>query len=79
MTYSPAYLRPHEENRVKAARADAHRAYPGTVGEVLARELGAWLYVGHRFDMHRYGWRLVVDIENRCLQLDRDRQTATYG
>lgn len=47
---APPSLATHELNQLRAAARHAARAFPGPVGELLARELCAHADFGYRFD-----------------------------
>lgn len=40
---------PHEMMRIRAAAYRATRVYPGSVGQLIARELNAWVDFGEKF------------------------------
>lgn len=42
-------LQPHESMRLRNAALLARHRYPGPVGEVLAKEITAWVEFGYRF------------------------------
>lgn len=58
----PPALAPHEQSRIRAARFRAKRLYPGPVGELIDRELGAWADFGFRLDKSGMAARLVDHI-----------------
>lgn len=55
-------LSPQESSRLRAAAHHAKRAYPGPVGELLARELTAYADFGYRFAADGLLVRLAVDV-----------------
>lgn len=58
----PPALAPHEQSRIRAAQFRAKRLYPGPVGELIDRELGAWADFGYKFDKSGMAARLVDHI-----------------
>jgi hypothetical protein len=59
--------------RVAAALTDAPRAYPGPVGELLVREIGAWAEWAHRLDKSSLGVRLVEAVERKTREMVTER------
>jgi hypothetical protein len=55
-------LPPHETLRLRAAAHHAKRAYPGAVGELLARELTAHAEFGYRFAVDGLLPRLATEV-----------------
>ena len=52
----------HEVSRIRAAAHHAARAYPGAVGELLARELTAHAEFGYRFTRDGLLTRLAAQV-----------------
>ncbi|WP_240157439.1 hypothetical protein [Pseudonocardia broussonetiae] len=52
----------HEASRLRAAAHHARRAYPGPIGELLARELTAHAEFGYRFAADHLLTRLVAEV-----------------
>lgn len=55
-------LSPQESSRLRAAAHHAKRAYPGPIGELLARELTAYADFGYRFAAGGLFVRLADDV-----------------
>jgi hypothetical protein len=62
--------------RTAAALDNAPRIYPGPVGELLVREIGAWAEWAHRLDKSSLGVRLVEAVEKKAKEMATER---TYG
>ena len=52
----------HEASRLRAAARHAQRAYPGAIGELLARELTAYAEFGYRFLADGLLTRLAAEV-----------------
>ena len=52
----------HEASRLRAAAHHAKRAYPGPIGELLARELTAYAEFGYRFAADDLLTRLAAEV-----------------
>lgn len=52
----------HEFSRLRAAALHAKRAYPGPIGDLLARELTAYADFGYRFAVDGLLVRLATDV-----------------
>lgn len=55
-------LPPYESTRLRAAAHHAKRAYPGPIGDLLARELTAYADFGYRFAADGLVVRLATDV-----------------
>lgn len=75
-TALPVLVPGPDMERASAARHMAKVVLPGPIGELLYRELCAWIDWAHRFDKAGRGMALVADIEarHRAMVLAR-----TYG
>jgi hypothetical protein len=54
-----------DKGRIRAAAVRATQLYPGPVGELIARELGAWEAFGYRLDQSGLIARLVDHITHQ--------------
>lgn len=52
----------HEASRLRAAAHHAKRAYPGAIGQLLARELTAQAEFGYRFAADGLLTRVAADV-----------------
>jgi len=63
ITGDPSGLLPlHEASRLRAAARHAKRAYPGAIGELVARELTAHAEFGYRFAADGLLTRLATEV-----------------
>jgi hypothetical protein len=52
----------HERSRIRAAALHASRVYPGSIGELIQRELTAYADFGYRFADNNLISRLTAEI-----------------